>query len=99
MRSAPRHILERYLDRVEGELIRRGELDAALRVLSTMSHAGVANADDALRERIAKLIAACGDEVAWRRSVGQASPPVARAEAMRARRLDALSRPPFQAAA
>jgi hypothetical protein len=100
VRAAPRHILERYLDRVEGELLRRGELDAALRVLSAMSHADVASADDALRERVSRLIAACGEAVAWRRSVAaEAATPEVRADAMRARRLDALGHPPFKVAA
>jgi hypothetical protein len=104
VRAAPRHILERYLDRVEGELLPHGELDAALDVLSAMSHADVKNIDDALRERVSNLIARCRDALAFRRQIGGDDPPAAEkpigsAPAMRAQRRKALARPPYEEAA
>jgi hypothetical protein len=107
VRTAPRHILERYLDRVEGELIRKGELDGALDVLAAMSHADVASIDDALRERVSKLIAACRDALAFRRELTGEAPrevdspgdAALRAEGMRALRRKMLACPPYRAAA
>lgn len=69
VRAAPRYILEKYLNRIESDLILQNELQAALRALAAMSHTDIANMDAALRERVSKLVAACADAMAQERDL------------------------------
>lgn len=69
IRSAPCSVLERYLDRTESELLPRGEVDAALRVLAAMSHGDIEHADAAIRERVSRLIALCSEQLSWRQAL------------------------------
>ncbi len=67
VRTAPRAILERYLDRVEHELIPREELDAAVRVLEVMRRSDNPNLDAVLRERLADLAITCSAAIVHER--------------------------------
>jgi hypothetical protein len=91
VRSAPRDILENYLDRVEREQLARGEIDKALDVLGIMSLPGVRNIDDALRGRVAGLIEKCREALAFRRKLVEEAPrktnPLAALRELRARAL------------